>query len=897
VKNGAPTTDQTLELSQALFQESADALFLLDPTSGRLLDVNPVALRLTGFNRSEILEFPASYLFRSEHQGGRTRLRGAVHQTMIFHAKDGYLLRTTNDGVWIPVNLSVSRLHVRPRALALITIRDIRERHEAELRLRRLEAELSRLTASISACLWSAETTGAGAWTYRYWSPVVERITGRPPDFFLSGPDKWESVVHPEDRAAWKETLARHRQGLPGPETEYRVVRPEGAARWVREDVTVGRLPGEGATRLDAVVTDVTERRAAVDAVREQAALLEQVIAHVPCAVFWKDRQGVYLGCNEQSARDLGLDSAAQIVGKTDYELQFDREEADFFVRCDREVMERGRPLLDIEETQHRPGGEQAALLTNKVPLRDASGEVVGLLGVYADITRRKKAEEALRKSEEKYRALFERNPHPMFVYDPDTLDYLAVNDAAVHQYGYSRDEFSRMTLQDLRPPEDVPALLEMLSSTRPVFERRGVWRHRKKDGSVIDVEITAHAMQFGDRDAFIVAALDVTDRRRLEEQLRQSQKMEAVGRLAGGVAHDFNNLLTVIQGYGSLLVGQLDPSDPAEAMAREVLKAAERAAELTGQLLAFGRKAITAPRLLDLNAVIADAERMLRRVIGEDVELAVDLGSDARPIRADPGQLHQVLMNLAVNARDAMPRGGRLTLRTRNARLDEDRARERPGACPGSYVLLEVSDTGCGMTEEVRSRAFEPFFTTKEPGKGTGLGLATIYGIVAQGAGHIVVRSAPGQGCMFEIYLPRIDEGQAACASPSDRNDALGGRETVLLAEDEDGVRALVRHVLQAGGYRVLEAINGEAALRVAQSHVGCIDLLVTDVVMPVMSGPELAQRLAPLHPATKMLFLSGYTDDAMMRHGVREDDVNFLQKPFTPSALARKVRDILDH
>ncbi|HBI46220.1 MAG TPA: hypothetical protein DDY78_25710, partial [Planctomycetales bacterium] len=295
---------------------------------------------------------------------------------------------------------------------------------------------------------------------------------------------------------------------LPSLETEYRVVRSDGSVRWVRENVTAGRQQHGGPILLDAVVIDVTERRAAEETAREQRAVLEQVIAHVPCAVFWKDRLGTYLGCNERAIQNLNVDSTAQVIGKTDHDFQLDREEADFYVRCDREVMANGRPLLDIEETQRRPDGSRAVLLTSKVPLRDASGEVVGILGVYADITQRKQAEEALRESEEKYRALFENNPQPMFVYDPETLRYLAVNDAAVHQYGYSRDEFSQMRLQDLRPPEDVPALLEMLSSTRPVFERRGVWRHRRKDGSLLDVEILAHGLRFGDRDAYLVSAL-----------------------------------------------------------------------------------------------------------------------------------------------------------------------------------------------------------------------------------------------------------------------------------------------------------------------------------------------------------------------------------------------------
>jgi nitrogen-specific signal transduction histidine kinase/CheY-like chemotaxis protein len=388
---------------------------------------------------------------------------------------------------------------------------------------------------------------------------------------------------------------------------------------------------------------------------------------------------------------------------------------------------------------------------------------------------------------------------------------------------------------------------------------------------------------------------MDVTEKNSLEAQLLQAQKMECVGRLAGGVAHDFNNLLGVITGYGELLRRRVGADPRLRKYVDDILKAAARASELTRQLLAFSRKQVLQPKILDLNAVVGDLERMLRRLIGEDVQLATVLEDQLGPVRADPGQMEQVLMNLAVNARDAMSKGGRLTIETANVTLDDGYCRHEPGVSPGRYAMLAVRDTGHGMAPEVRARVFEPFFTTKEAGKGTGLGLATVHGIVKQSGGHVSVESEPGHGTTFRIYLPRTDaDGDEAPPAPAPR--ALpGGTETILVVEDEQSVREIVRESLEASGYRLLEAANGAKALEIAERQA--IDLLVTDVVMPGFGGRELVERLRARRPELRALYMSGYTDDAVVRHGVMAEAVSFLQKPFTVEGLARKVREVLDH
>jgi PAS domain S-box-containing protein len=618
-------------LAEALFNESADALFLVDPQTDQLLDVNPVAVRLTGFRREELLCLKAAALFRSEPDDRRECPR----QTASW-------LRTSQEGIWAPVTLRISRLPLRPRAVVLITARDVTE---------------------------------------------------------------------------WK-----------------------------------------GAERK----------------LQEQRAFLEQLIAHIPCAVFWKDHRSVFLGCNEQCAHDLGLSSPADVVGRTDHDLPTEQHAADFYVRCDREVMESGQAIKNIEATQHRRDGTKAVLLSSKAPLRGEDGQVVGVLGAYSDITERKAAEELVRNRERLFRAVIEAAGAVPYTrdYSNDRFEYVGPGIEAL--LGYPAEVFT-LTLWRSLVREIVPFGTQ---HGLPLDEARRLFQEDPSPGWCGDFRVVnargeerwlfnACVKMFGPRGEVVGTwglLQDITQRKQAEERLNQAQKMEAVGRLAGGIAHDFNNLLTGILGNLALVRGKVPAGDEAVEQLGAAEQAAWMAAGLTRQLLAFSRRALSRPCALDLGAHVKENVTLLSRVLGKEFEVEVRVATGLWPVHADPTQVAQVLMNLLLNARDAMPHGGCILVEADNVTLDEDEARSQAaevvagpgGAAPQEFVRLRVRDTGTGMTAEVKARIFEPFFTTKEPGRGTGLGLAVVHGIITQHGGWVQCDSRPGEGSCFEVFLPR---------------------------------------------------------------------------------------------------------------------------------------------
>jgi PAS domain S-box-containing protein len=517
-------------------------------------------------------------------------------------------------------------------------------------------------------------------------------------------------------------------------------------------------------------------------------------------------------------------------------------------------------------------------------------------LSILRDITEQKIAEEALQASEERFYIAFSANPQPMFIALVEDGTYIEVNESFLEVTGYQATELLGHTAAE----RNVWAEPRVWDAMLAALAERGTLRGfecelRAKGGEAREVLVSAERIDLDGARCVLVTATDITDRKRLEAQLQRSQRLESVGRLAGGIAHDFNNLLTVISGYSDLALKRVGAEDPIRNDIEEVRKAGDRASALTRQLLAYSRKQLLRPKILDLNVTVAEMSKMLVRLIGEDVELCVRLEPSLGRVEADPGQIEQVLANLAVNARDAMTEGGRLTIETANVEIDEAFARTRPDARTGPYVILSVEDTGAGMDEETLTRIFEPFFTTKEAGRGTGLGLATIYGIVTQSGGLIDVASEVGRGSAFRIYLPSVPEAPPERAEEAAR-EVPRGTETVLVVEDQPEVRGLVAKTLAERGYAVLEAREGAEALTVCETTSEPIHLVLSDVVMPRMSGRQLAERLSPLRPETKILFMSGYTDSAVAQQHALEDRIAFLPKPFTPDDLARKVREVLD-
>ena len=514
-----------------------------------------------------------------------------------------------------------------------------------------------------------------------------------------------------------------------------------------------------------------------------------------------------------------------------------------------------------------------------------------------------KQAEEALRESEERYRVLFETAKDAIFVCDK-TGKFVDVNRAACEVLGYSREELLKLSPKEIdADPIGYDAFIKLRNglTDKLTFEINQI----RKDGTHLPVEITGSSFNEKGQQMALAIARDISERKKTEEekkkleaQLHMAQKMEAIGKLAGGVAHDFNNILTVIMGNASLALMEVGKDNTLRQEIEEIRKAGERAASLTRQLLAFSRKQIVQPKILDINELLTDIEIMLGRLIGENVELLTIQAPALWRVEIDPGQIEQVIINLAINARDAMLQGGKLTIETDNVDLNENYFREHgiEGKKSGRYVVLAVSDTGNGMDKETQEHIFEPFFTTKEVGKGTGLGLSTIYGIVKQNNGFIWVYSEPGQGTTFKVYLPEVKKDADLEKKEQTPVDNPGGSETVLIVEDNDLLRNFAQKALRGYGYRVMDAENGEDALRVCKEHDGQIDLMITDVVMPKMGGREAAERLRPLYPQMKVIYMSGYTDNAIVHHGVLEPGLNFLEKPFTPEGLARKAREVLD-
>ena len=638
------------------------------------------------------------------------------------------------------------------------------------------------------------------------------------------------------------------------------------------------------------------ERTQALEALKEQQQELQIILDSAPVMIWYKDKENRILRANQAAAESLGL-KKHEIEGRSVYELH--AREAKKYHDDDLDVIRSGKSKLQIHEPYEVSGGEQRFVITDKIPYRGPDGDIIGVLVFARDVTPQKRAENALREAEARFRTLVEQLPTITYIAEFGAAgSWSYVSPQIQPLLGFSPAEWiadSEAWKKQLHPEDRIRVLTEEAVSRDTGEGFVSEYRMCARDGSVVWFRDEANFLrnELGEPGFMMGVLFDITARKRMEEQLRETQKMEAIGRLAGGIAHDFNNLLMVILGYSDILLENLPTSASQCKSVKEIKRASDRAAALTRQLLAFSRRQVLKPQVLEVNSLVSEMGAMLRRIIGADIQLDLRLANDLGCVRADETQIEQVVLNLALNARDAMPAGGSLTLETANVQLTESEAASLYPMVAGTYVLVSVIDTGIGMDEQTKAHIFEPFFTTKEQGKGTGLGLATVYGIVKQSGGWIWVYSELGQGSTFKVYLPRVQKEVVAAEPATPSRETSKCSETILVVDDEDGIRELLEGYLTAKGYTVLTGRNAAEALEVAQKYGGSIDLLITDLVLPKMGGYELANHIRVANPRSKVCYMSGWIEGAELRRKIEQQMC--IMKPFTMELFGQKIREVL--
>ncbi|MCK9377416.1 MAG: PAS domain S-box protein [Syntrophobacterales bacterium] len=741
---------------------------------------------------------------------------------------------------------------------------------------------LEHLLGSSPAAIYSLDLKDKPSVSYM--SENIEALLGWEAPNFLEDPSFWFDHVHPEDLPGLPNLLE-----LPATSAhltkEYRFLARDGTYHWMHDEINLRRDDAGNAVEASGAWMDITSRKQMEQELEATNNRLRTLIQSSPLPIAAVDRDGRITMWNPAAQRTFGWEEQ-EVLGQPNpiippgYEGEF------------RQLMTRelaGESLTGLELRRQRKDGSFLDVRLFSAPLYNAQGEIIEVMGVMEDITARKEAEATLMRERQRFFSLLDMLPAFVALVAPDhTLPF--VNRQFREIFGDPGDRTCHGLISGTQEPCEGCQTLSVFDTHQPVE-----WEWTHPQGRIFQI----YDYPFADIDGspmILELGIDISERKALETQLMQAQKMEAVGRLAGGVAHDFNNLLMAIMGYGELIRTGLAKNDPHYGYLEDILKAAERAASLTQQLLAFSRRQMMQPQVLNLNRVVADLEKMLRRLIEEHIDLQIIADPELGVVKADPGQIGQIILNLAVNARDAMPRGGQLILKTGNVEFAAPHNCHFEKTPPGGYVMLEVSDSGEGLDEETLSHIFEPFFTTKEPGRGTGLGLPMVYGVVKQNGGYVDVDSLPGQGTTFRIYLPRLEAPVEEPREKTPLAEKLEGSETVLVVEDEAALRTLLCRVLRMFGYEVLEARHGGEALLICERHRGPIHILVTDIVMPQMNGRDLVDRLTPLHPEMKVFYMTGYADQDLAPYGVLDQPKMIIPKPFRPLDLVKKIREFMD-
>ncbi|HQU86384.1 MAG TPA: PAS domain S-box protein, partial [Pyrinomonadaceae bacterium] len=893
------------ERFRILFEQSPAGKVVVDTETTQFVSCNSIATEVLGYTSEEICQLKIADLDVDKTTEESARITQIVKEgnkvqyETVNRAKSGELknLLVVSTGI-----------QMRGKRYSYSSFLDITEMKKAQAELERERQRFETIAAVSPSVIHSINITENGKASFPYISQAASALYGETPDDLKEDGSKVFEIIYPDDKQRIIDSIEVSRQTMQPWNQVWRICNPNKGEVWV-EGHSSPVKESDGSVTWHGVLTDVTERTRQANELAERERLITAIFNTAPSLiVLWDMTTGKISYVNETSRQVLGF-APESVLNLKKQEL-FERIHPDDIENVWKFVglllKSRDGEILTHEYRYRHPSGDWRVLLSQDTVFeRDENGKVLKTLNILDDITDRKTAERALRESEERFVKAFEANPAAVsFVRLSDGV-FIDVNLSYEKIFGYRSEEVVGQRLTEiniLTEPIEHNEFLEMFRKNATTKNLE--FSFRTKSGEIIQTLMSNELIELNGEQCVLSIVYDITDRKRAEEELRrteekllQAQKLESVGRLAGGIAHDFNNMLTAINGYSDLTLKQLDDKSPLRHNIEEIHKAGLRSAELTRQLLAFSRKQVLKPEIINLNYVINDTTALLKRLIGEDVVLETVLRPDINDVKVDTNQLSQVIVNLAVNSRDAMPTGGILTIETSNIYLDGHFTDLVDEANAGDYVMLTITDTGIGMSGEEKEHIFEPFYTTKDVGKGTGLGLATVYGFVKQSEGYIWVYSEPHKGTSFKIYLPAV-VSEEKNNMKSDKNETVTtGSETILLVEDEELVRNLNREILESYGYKIIEARNGVEALKICAEGEIVIDLLMTDVVMPEMGGSELASKLVETHPDLKVLFTSGYTDDAVVRHGVIEEGANFLQKPFSLDALLSKVRKVLDN